>query len=49
MKSLVENESAPLKSVEVIDPDGDIHRQNLMLVDGWGQSDTVKFLKYHFV
>ena len=44
MKSLVENQSAPLKSVEVVDPDGDFHRQNLVVVDGWGQSDSVKLL-----
>ena len=28
MKSLIESQSAPLNSVEVVDPDGDIHRQN---------------------
>ena len=44
MKSLVENESAPLRSVEVVDPDGDIQRQNLVVVDGWGQFDLVKLL-----
>lgn len=44
MKSLVESQSAPLNSVEVVDPDGDIHRQNLVVVDGWGQSDSVKLL-----
>jgi len=44
MKSLVESQSAPLNSVEVVDPDGDIHRQNLVVVDGWGQSDSAKLL-----
>ncbi len=38
-KSLVENESAPLKPVDVIDSDGDISRQNLVIVDGWGKSN----------
>jgi len=35
-KSLVENESAPLKPVDTLDSDGDISRQNLVIVDGWG-------------
>jgi len=42
MKSLIENESAPLRSAEVVDPDGDIQRHNSVVVDGWGQSDSVK-------
>ena len=35
-KSLVENESAPLKPVDTLDSDGDISRQSLVIVDGWG-------------
>lgn len=38
LKGLIENESAPLKPVEVIDSDEDIPRQNLVLIDGWGKS-----------